>query len=143
MPITTDEFDHLPATALDLTEGSNAQRALTFLSEHPETAFRQTELIDGTDVKAGSIGPVLARLEERSLVRHKEKYWTLGDDERLASYAAMTHTFAAAKERFPDENMEEWLEHAENPYTDEHDEDVWTTSGGDVLFCLNQLSAGM
>ena len=124
MPTTTDEFDHLPATALDLTEGSNAQRVLTFLSEHPETAFRQNELIDGTDVKAGSIGPVLARLEERGLVRHKGKYWTLGDNERLASYAAMAHTFAAAEERFPNEDMKEWLEHAEDPYADEHGEDI-------------------
>lgn len=123
MPITTDEFEHLPEKALDLTEGSNAQRVLTFLSENPETAFRQNELIDGTDVKAGSIGPVLGRLEERGLVRHKGKYWTLGDDDRLASYAAMAHTFATADERFPDEEMDEWLQHAEDPYADERSEE--------------------
>jgi predicted transcriptional regulator len=123
MPITTDEFDHLPEEALDLTEGSNAQRVLTFLSEHPETAFRQNELIDEIGVKSGSIGPVLARLEERGLVRHKGKYWTLGQDDRLASYTAMAHTFATVEDRFPDEDMDEWLEHAEDPYADEHTED--------------------
>jgi DNA-binding IclR family transcriptional regulator len=123
MPITTDEFDHLPEEALDLTEGSNAQRVLTFLFEHPETAFRQNELIDNTNVNAGSIGPVLARLEERGLVRHKGKYWTLGQDDRLASYAAMAHTFATVEDRFPDEDMDEWLEHAEDPYADERSED--------------------
>lgn len=122
MPITADNFDHLPERALDLTEGSNAQLVLTFLSEHPDAAFRQHEIIEGTEVKAGSIGPVLSRLEERGLVRHKGKYWTIGEDDRLASYAAMTHTFATAEERFPDEDMGEWMDHAENPY-DEHSED--------------------
>jgi len=124
MPITVDDFDHLPETALDLTEGSNAQRVLRFLSEHPDTAFRQNEIIEGADVKAGSIGPVLSRLEERGLVRHKGKYWTLGGDDRLASYAAMSQTFATAEERFPDEEMDEWLEHAENPYEDEQSGDA-------------------
>ena len=123
MPITTDDFDRLPEKALNLTEGSNAQRILTFLSEHPETAFRQNELIDRTGVKAGSIGPVLAQLEDRDLVRHKGKYWTIGEDDRLASYAAMAHTFATAEERFSDEEMDEWLEHAEDPYADERSED--------------------
>lgn len=72
----------------------------------------------------GRIGPVLVRLEERGLVRHKGKYWTIGEDDRLASYAAMAHTFATVEERFPDEEMDEWLEHAENPYDDEHSEDA-------------------
>lgn len=120
MPITTDEFNHLPEGALDLSEGSNAQRILTFLSEHPETAFRQHEIIDGTDVTTGSVGPVLSHLEKRDLVRHKGKYWTLGDDDRLASYAAMAHTFATGADRFPEEDMDEWLQHAEDPYADEH-----------------------
>lgn len=121
MPITVDDFDRLPEEALDLTEGSNAQRVLAFLSEHPDRAFRQNELIEETDTDAGSIGPVLARLEEHDLARHKGRYWTLGEDDRLASYAAMTHTFATVGERFPDERMDEWLEHAESPY-DEDDE---------------------
>lgn len=124
MPISIDEFDHLPETALDLTHGSNAHRVLTFLAEHPDEAFRQQEFIERIDVKAGSIGPVLARLEDRGLVRHKGKYWTLGTDERLASYSAMAQTFATVEDRFPPEDQDEWLQHAEDPYADDRDENA-------------------
>jgi hypothetical protein len=128
MPISTDEFEHLPEQALDLTEGSNSHRVLMFLVDHPNEAFRQTELIDGADVKPGSIGPVLARLEASDLVKHKGKYWTIANDDRLASFAAMGHTFATVEDRFPTEEMDEWLEYAENPYAEDpyaedHDRD--------------------
>lgn len=121
MPISTDEFERFPEKALDLTEGSNSHRVLMFLAEHPDQAFRQSELIDGAKVKPGSIGPVLARLEANDLVKHRGKYWTIGDDDRLASVAAMGHTFATVEDRFPAENMDEWLQHAEDPYADDRD----------------------
>lgn len=38
----------------------------------------------------GSVGAVLSRLEDRGLVRYKGRYWAIGDDDRLASYAAQT-----------------------------------------------------
>lgn len=124
MPITLDEFDRLPDDALDLTKGSNAHRVLMFLAEHPDAAFRQQEFLERLDVKAGSIGPVLSRLEDRGVVRHKGKYWTLGNDERLASYTAMSQTFATVDDRLPPEDQEEWLAHAEDPYADDRREDT-------------------
>ena len=37
MPITVDDFDHLPEMALDLTEGSNAQRVQGFFFHKQKT----------------------------------------------------------------------------------------------------------
>lgn len=124
MSISIDEFDRLSEDALDITEGSNAHRVLTFLAEHPEQAFRQQEFIKRLDIKAGSIGPVLSRLEERGLVRHKGRYWAVGSDERLASYTAMAQTFATVDDRFPPEDQDDWLPHAEDPYSEDTDEDA-------------------
>lgn len=42
MPITVDDFDHLPETALDLTEGSNAQLVSSFCLNTPMRRFART-----------------------------------------------------------------------------------------------------
>lgn len=50
-----------------------------------------------------------SRLKERGLVRHKEKYWALGDDEHLVSYTAISQTFATVDERVPPEDQDDSL----------------------------------
>lgn len=88
MPINIDRFESGPETALELEEGTQPHTVLTFLAVNDDQAFTQTEIHEATDIPRGSVGVVLSRLEERGLVRHQGRYWAIGEDERLASYAA-------------------------------------------------------
>lgn len=96
MPISIDRFDESPTDILDLQEGTQPYRILRFLAEHDDQAFTQTELHEATGITRGSVGAVLSRLEDRGLVRHKGRYWAIGDDDRLASYAAQTTASSAS-----------------------------------------------
>lgn len=118
MPIDIDTFESTTADQLEQTEPTNADRVMQFLAMHPDQAFTQSEIRDSTGVKAGSISVVLSRLEERGLVRHKGTYWALGEDDDVAAYAGMAESTRAANERFGEEDMDEWFDHA----VDEDDE---------------------
>ena len=88
MPINIDRFDEEPTEVLNLQEGTQPYQILQFLAEHDDKAFTQTEIHEATDINRGSVGAVLSRLEDRGLVRHRGRYWAIGEDDRLASYAA-------------------------------------------------------
>ena len=92
----SDHFDEEPADVLDLKEGTHPYRILQFLAENDDQAFTQTEIHEATDIKRGSVGAALSRLEERGLVRHHGRYWAIGEDGRLASYAAQTQASSAS-----------------------------------------------
>ena len=96
MPISIDQFDDEPADLLDLEAGTQPYRILQFLANNSEQAFTQTEIHESTGIKRGSVGAVLSRLENRSLVRHRGRYWAIADDDRLASYAAQTQASSAS-----------------------------------------------
>lgn len=85
-----DRFTDDPSDVLNFQEGTQPYRILQFLAEHADQAFTQTEIHEETGIKRGSVGAVLSRLEDRGLVRHRGRYWGIGDDDRLASYAAQT-----------------------------------------------------
>lgn len=63
MPISIDRFEEEPIDALDLQEGTQPYRILQFLAEHSEQAFTQTEINEATEIKRGSVGAVLSRLD--------------------------------------------------------------------------------
>ena len=88
MPITIDEFDDDPEDVLDLADGTQPYRILQFLAANDDRAFTQTEIHYETNIKRGSVGAVLSRLDDRGLVRHRGRYWAIATDDRLASYAA-------------------------------------------------------
>jgi len=88
MPIEIDRFENEPEEVLDLEKGTQPYRVLKFLAENNGKAFTQKEIHEATEIKRGSVGAVLSRLEERGLVRHKGRYWTVEKDDRLASAAA-------------------------------------------------------
>jgi DNA-binding IclR family transcriptional regulator len=88
MPIGIDDFDATPGPALDIQEGTQPHQVLSFLAANDEQAFTQSELAEATGISRGSVGAVLSRLEDRSLVRHKGRYWAIGEDDRLAALAA-------------------------------------------------------
>jgi DNA-binding IclR family transcriptional regulator len=96
MPINIDRFDEEPTEVLTLQEGTQPYQILQFLAEHDDKAFTQTEIHEATDINRGSVGAVLSRLEDRGLVRHRGRYWAIGEDDRLASYAAQTQASSAS-----------------------------------------------
>ncbi|WP_459194684.1 MarR family transcriptional regulator [Halosimplex sp. J119] len=80
MPISIEEFETTPEPRLrpQAAGAENADRVLAFLTERREQAFTPTEIGRLTGVPQGSVGVVLARLEDRELVRHRGAYWTIG-----------------------------------------------------------------
>jgi predicted transcriptional regulator of viral defense system len=112
MPIDIETFDAVSEDRLQNRGETNADRVMRFLAAHPDKAFTQSEIRDATDVKAGSISVVLSRLEDRGLVRHKGNYWALGDADEMASYTSLYESTRAANDRFGEEDMDEWLDHA-------------------------------
>ncbi|AKH97440.1 MarR family transcriptional regulator [Halanaeroarchaeum sulfurireducens] len=112
MPIDIETFESSTENRLQHSRETNADRVMRFLAAHPDQAFTQSEIRDATDINAGSISVVLSRLEERGLVRHKGIYWALGEADDIAAYGSMVQSTRAANDRFGEENMDEWLEHA-------------------------------
>lgn len=96
MPIHIDDFEDGPEAALEIDEGSQPYRILSFLARHEDQAFTQGELHEETGFTRGSVGAVLSRLEDRGLVRHRGRYWAIGTDDRLAAFAAQTGASAAS-----------------------------------------------
>ena len=112
MPIDIETFESSPEDRLQHSGKTNADRVMRFLAAHPDQAFTQSEIRDATGVKAGSISVVLSRLEDRGFVRHKGNYWALGEADEVAAYASMVESTRTANDRFGEEEIEEWLEHA-------------------------------
>lgn len=117
MPIDFEAYSAEGASdsGLQLTADSNAYAILQFLAAHPDRGFTPKEIAEGADVPRGSVGATLARLEDRGLVRHKEPYWAIGDDDRLGAYAAMLHGLEAAADRFGEEDWGDWQAEAVDP----------------------------
>lgn len=119
MPISKDRFEEIGGERDegDLTPGTNAAKILTFLRNHPDKAFTQSEIADETEVKTGSVGPTLVRLRERGRVDHRGNYWRVSSHD-LSVDAATGHSAATFAVRETDEEtpqMEDWLEHAVDP----------------------------
>lgn len=118
MPVQFDEYEE-HATEFDwrLTEGSNAYKILKFLLDHPDQGFTPTEIREATDIPKGSVGPTLQRLADRGLVRHKEPYWAVANDDRIAAYEGMLIGMRTMEERYEDEDWADvdWEDHAVDP----------------------------
>ena len=74
----------------------NSQRCKEEAHDFSRGSMTQTEIHEVTEIKRGSVGAVLSRLEDRGLVRHRGRYWAIGEDDRLASYAAQTQASSAS-----------------------------------------------
>lgn len=110
MPIDIERFSE--ASDEELTEVTNAEKVVRFLYQHNDEAFTPSEVADGAGVKKNSIGTVLRRLEDRSLVRHKGDYWAIGDEEDVREAFDFHRTMADLDDRFGAEDIDEWREHA-------------------------------
>lgn len=116
MPIDIEEFE-----SRELEKGeTNAESVLRFLARNRDKAYRAVEIAKATGVKENSVHPVLSRLEERGLVRHRKPYWAVGDIEAVRDSVRL-HTIADFLDsELGPEDREEWLAVAEEH--SEHDE---------------------
>ncbi len=84
MPIDIDEFERGTPESLDVGEGTQAETVLKYLADNHDRAYKQSELHDELDIKRGSLGAVLSRLEDAELVRHKGRYWAVSETAKRA-----------------------------------------------------------
>lgn len=96
MPISRREFETESTNTLEFGEGTQPRRILRFLADNSDAAFTQSEIHKETGIKCGSVGGVLSRLEPRGLVRHRGRYWMIGEDDRLAAYSAQKSASSAS-----------------------------------------------
>lgn len=123
MPVDFEAYTPSEDDGIRPVEGSNAYTILRFLASHPGTGFTPKEVTEATGLPRGSVGPTLSRLEEHDLVRHKEPYWAIADEDRLGAYAAMLHGIEAAGDRFGDEDWGDWEASAVDPRESDGDGD--------------------
>lgn len=110
MPITIDEFEEFDPIENGPTNG---ERVVRFLLKHRNQAFKASEIADRTGVNENSIQPVLGRLRDRGLVRHKEPYWAIGDVEAVRDAFVHSETVSFLEEELGPESRTEWLEAAD------------------------------
>lgn len=115
MPIGADRFEAIDDGDDGPKPGTNAHEICSFLAEHADQAFTQTEIAEATGVNRGSVGPTLVRLREDGRVDHRGTYWRISDHVRSVD-AATGHASdtAASHEETPLE-YDEWQEHAVDP----------------------------
>ncbi|WP_302081554.1 MarR family transcriptional regulator [Salinibaculum rarum] len=120
MPISSDRFERISSDSSNgPSPGTNAAAILTFLREHPDQAFTQSEIATETAVKSGSVGPTLVRLRERGRVDHRGTYWRISDHDQSVD-AATGHAVETLAERESDDetpSYEDWQEYAVDPRT--------------------------
>lgn len=105
MPISIDKFEsHEPEN-----EMTNSERVLRFLVHNDDKAYKAVEIADATGVEKNSIHPVLKRLREQGLVRHREPYWAAGDLDDIRDAVVFQSTAEFLDERLGSESREEWL----------------------------------
>lgn len=114
MSIDIERFEEEDPEAFE--NPTNAERVLAFLARNDDRAWKQAEIADRAGVKRGSIGPVLRRLHEQGLVRHKGEYWAITDDrERLAAAIDLHRISDSLDERHGEERKSEWVSDTDEP----------------------------
>jgi len=80
-----------------------------------DRAWKATKIAERADVNENSIHPVLNRLEEQDLVRHKGSFWAITDDrERLRSTYEHHRLSERLNELYGEEDRDEWVAASEN-----------------------------
>lgn len=115
MPISINEFE-----SRDPVSGeTNPERVVRFLARNRDKAYKATEIAAATDINENSIHPVLNRVKERELVRHREPHWTIGDLETVRDAMQFASTAAFLDETLGPESREEWMNAAQTDETNQ------------------------
>ncbi|WP_247729913.1 MarR family transcriptional regulator [Halovivax limisalsi] len=113
MSIDIDRFEE--GSPDELRELSNPERVLRFLYGNRERAWKASEIAARTSVSENSIHPVLSRLEDRELVRHKGPYWAITDDLDRLRRAYDTHRVTQLfDDLYGSEDRDEWVSASED-----------------------------
>jgi len=119
MPIPKDEFHSIEEgeTLPDLRPDTTQGEIYHFLLTNADKAFRQSEILEHTDVPKGSVGPTLSRLEARGLLEHRGQFWSIADAEHAIASAGRLSSATAEEidEGFSDAEVEAWMETAVEP----------------------------
>ncbi|WP_066414913.1 helix-turn-helix domain-containing protein [Halorubrum aethiopicum] len=105
MPIGIDEFDSRDPDQRE----TNGERVVTFLVRNRDKAYKAAEIAEATGINENSIHPVLKRLADRGLVRHRKPYWAIGDLETVREATTFASTAGFLDEELGPESREEWL----------------------------------
>jgi len=108
MPIDIESFEEESTATLRASGQTNAETILSFLAASPDKAYTPKEIHESTEIPRGSVGVVLSRLEDRSLVRHRGDYWAIADEEDIETTLSALSTARAVTERFGPEDPDEW-----------------------------------
>lgn len=106
MPISIDEFELHDSGE----RKTNAERVVTFLARNRDTAYKAAEIAEVTGVSENSIHPVLRRLGDRELVRHREPYWAIGDLDTVREAREFQSAAAFLDDELGSESRTKWLE---------------------------------
>jgi hypothetical protein len=122
VPVPRDQFQTIDegSEVADLEADTTQGAIYNFLADHPDTAFRQREIIEAVDVPPGSVSPTLTRLEERDLVEHRDRYWAIQDDTQATDSATPCSTPDTDRidEGFSDRQLTRWMGTAVDPVDD-------------------------
>jgi transcription initiation factor IIE alpha subunit len=105
VPISIDEFESRDAERRE----TNAERVVRFLARNRDKAYKAIEVAEATDINENSIHPVLNRLEERRLVRHREPYWAIDDLEAVQDAMVFSSTADFLDDELGPESREVWV----------------------------------
>lgn len=105
MPISIAEFE----SRISEKRETNGERVVRFLSRNRDKAYKAVEIAEATAITENSIHPVLNRLKERGLVRHREPYWAIGELEAVRDAMVFGSTAEFLDEALGPESREEWL----------------------------------
>ena len=105
MPISIDEFESRDSENRE----TNPERVVQFLARNRDKAYKAIEIAEATGINGNSIHPVLNRLEERGLVRHREPYWAIGDLEKVRDAMMFSDTAEFLDEALGSESRQEWI----------------------------------
>mgnify|MGYP006304873233 FL=1 len=87
---------------------NNTERIVLFLDENDDHAWKAATIADRLDLDADAVSAILSRLKERDLVRNKESYWTITDDEeRLRAAYRLHRHHKNADGEYGEERLEE------------------------------------
>lgn len=107
--VDIEDFD--AADPEEFERPSASERILSFLAEHDDQAWKASAIAERADVNPDSVSTLLGRLRDRGLVRHKEPYWAITDDEGRLSAASLLHEATERlDDRYGEEDPEEWLD---------------------------------
>ncbi|MFB6282899.1 MAG: TrmB family transcriptional regulator [Halobacteria archaeon] len=81
MSIDIDRFESEEDGVLE--DDENVEKVTEFLLEHDDRAWKPTEISGKAKVSRDWIVPILNRLYEDGVVRHKGEYWTVVRDKDL------------------------------------------------------------